>query len=354
MGAETRIEWCDATLNLWWGCTKVSDGCKHCYAEQLSDQRYKKGAWGPGGVRTEVKSWRSTLAKISKQAKAEGRRLRVFCQSMSDTFEGPETMGGGRSKNYGLVESLRLELFAAIEANPELVFLLLTKRPENVLEQIQEAYDSIHPACYAPESVKYPHLVGTFLADWLRGKHPENVWIGTSVENQATADERIPHLLAIPAAVRFLSCEPLLGPVDLDIPMCDVCNSAEHLQPEHGCLRCVQCDGREAHYGWLEERIHWVICGGESGPNARPMDLAWAISLQEQCEAAGTAFFMKQLGRHPMGNSLDSFEPWPITDAKGHNIEEFPEVLRVRQFPTEVGEERDERTGTSRTAKTGR
>lgn len=94
MSEFTNIEWCDATINLWWGCTKVSDGCKFCYAEHLADHRYKKGNWGPTGTRKEVKSWRSTLNKISKRAKSEVRRLRVFCQSMSDTFEGPETKGG--------------------------------------------------------------------------------------------------------------------------------------------------------------------------------------------------------------------------------------------------------------------
>ena len=215
MAEVTSIEWCDATLNLWWGCTKVSDGCKFCYAEQLSDQRYKKGAWGPKGVRTEVKSWRSTLNKISKRAKEEGRRLRVFCQSMSDTFEGTETCGDA---NFEVISRLREDLGKAI-------------------------------------------------------LNPDNVWVGTSVEDQETADKRIPELLKIPAKVRFLSCEPLLGPVDLQYPTFNGADSIESL-----------------------EGIRWVICGGESGLNARPMHPDWARSLRNQCDCAKVPFFFKQWG----------------------------------------------------------
>lgn len=261
MGAETKIEWCDATLNLWWGCTKVSDGCKFCYAEQLSDQRYHKGAWGPGGVRTEVKSWRSTLNKISKRAKAEGRRLRVFCQSMSDTFEGPETCGGLRSANFDLMNRLRHELYAAIDEHPELDFLLLTKRPDNVMKQVPQR--------------------------WLRDGIPTNLWIGTSVEDQKTADERIPHLLAIPAAVRFLSCEPLLGPVKIERYFGNLLMVDER----EGWKR-----GYHFESGKDESGIHWVICGGESGSHARPMHSDWARSLRDQCQAAGVPFFFKQWG----------------------------------------------------------
>lgn len=246
MAEVTSIEWCDATLNLWWGCTKVSDGCKFCYAEQLSDQRYKKGAWGPKGVRTEVKSWRSTLNKISKRAKEEGRRLRVFCQSMSDTFEGTETCGDA---NFEVISRLREDLGKAILNHPELDFLLLTKRPENVLK-------------YGP--------LGYL---WTREGIPDNVWVGTSVEDQETADKRIPELLKIPAKVRFLSCEPLLGPVDLQYPTFNGADSIESL-----------------------EGIRWVICGGESGLNARPMHPDWARSLRNQCDCAKVPFFFKQWG----------------------------------------------------------
>lgn len=249
MSDFTKIEWCDATLNLWWGCTKVSEGCKNCYAEHLADHRHHKGNWGPKGTRTEVKSWRATLNKISKRAKAENRRLKVFCQSMSDTFEGPETMGGVDSENWRLVMRLQDCLMEAIYEHPHLDFLILTKRPENVWPYlIRNAVDEPH----------------------------KNIWFGTSVENQATADERIPHLLKIPAAVRFLSCEPLLGPVDLDEWLYD--GYDRELPPNR----------------YLSDAVHWVICGGESGPNARPMQPNWARSLRDQCQAAGVPFFFKQ------------------------------------------------------------
>lgn len=283
MGAETKIEWCDATLNLWWGCTKVSDGCKHCYAEHLSDQRYHKGAWGPGGVRREVKSWRSTLNKISKRAKAEGRRLRVFCQSMSDTFEGAHTMGGFDSENWRLVSRLQDELLGEIVEHPELDFLLLTKRPENVLDVVHR-HDS-------PDT-------GGWNWTW-----PSNLWLGTSVEDQKTADERIPELLAIPAAVRFLSCEPLLGQVNLFSSMTG---------------ELLHTSGNEFDPG----RIDWVICGGESGPNARPMHPDWARSLRDQCQAAGVPFLFKQWGE---------WRPTPLHSHQdyGHVFDDWTKMYRA-------------------------
>lgn len=248
MSETTPIEWCDATLNLWWGCTKVSDGCKFCYAEHLADTRHKRGNWGPKGERREVKSWRSILAKVSKRAKAENRRLRVFCSSMSDVFEGPETMGGEDSENWVTVSRLRAELWEAIEEHHHLDFLLLTKRPGNVIGMVPWDYCLLH-----------------------------NVWIGTSIEDQQTADERIPHLLDIPAAVRFLSCEPLLGPVDISGYL------------DNGYDRCLPPNR------YLPD-IHWVIAGGESGPNARPMHPDWARSLRDQCNAADVPFLFKQWG----------------------------------------------------------
>ena len=257
MADLTKIEWCDATLNLWWGCTKVSEGCKHCYADAWS-KRHGRAVWGPMGTRIEVKSWRSTLEKISKRAKAEGRRLRVFCQSMSDTFEGPETMGGIDSENWQTVQRLQYELLCAINEHPHIDFLLLTKRPENVMAVVHREDD--------------PDGVGGGPGVW---RFPANLWIGTSVEDQKTADERIPHLLRIPAKVRFLSCEPLIGPVD---------------------LTQVEYDSILAAFAWEDRRINWVICGGESGPKARPMHPDWARSLRDQCVAAGVPFLFKQHG----------------------------------------------------------
>lgn len=295
MAEETAIQWADATLNLWWGCTKVSDGCKFCYAEHLSDTRYKKGAWGPRGSRREVKSWRSTLEKVSRRAKAEGRRLKVFCSSMSDVFEGAETCGGVDSENWRLICRLRFDLFAEIVKHPELDFLLLTKRPRvaRVLLGAPEFWLEVNAALCRDAFSVLPGGLG----DYVSGRKTlQNLWLGTSVENQEQADERIPHLLGIPAAVRFLSCEPLLGRVDLQY---SCFNGADSLQSLEG--------------------IHWVICGGESGPNARPMHPDWARSLRDQCQAAGVPFHFKQWGE---------WLPW--MDFLDVGVEDSPEASRFR------------------------
>lgn len=297
MADFTNIEWCDATLNLWWGCTKVSDGCKFCYAEHLADHRYNKGNWGPSGTRREVKSWRANLTKISNRAKAEGRRLKVFCQSMSDTFEGPETMGGVGSENWRTVQELQDELASAIMEHPHLDFLLLTKRPENVFEVLTRNN------CVAPDEC----TAGNFT-------FPDNCWIGTSVEDQKTAEKRIPHLLRCPAAVRFLSCEPLIGGVSLFARL------QTRTQFEEGLCAAIPAFGitpEESRIALskfdLERRpdggpgIDWVICGGESGPNARPMHPDWARSLRDQCQAAGVPFFFKQWGEFQDGSKPSTF-----------------------------------------------
>jgi len=267
----TKIEWTatiDAngvvhpgySFNPWIGCTKVSDGCKHCYAETLMDHRYGKVQWGPTGTRqrTSAANWRKPL-QWNKQAQAEGVRYRVFCASLADVFE-----------NNPQLLDWRQELFALIEQTPNLDWLLLTKRPQHVFD-------------FVPKH-------------WLAGL-PANIWLGTSVENQEQADKRIPDLMAIPAKVHFLSMEPLLGPVDL--------------------RQYYREEGAGAYSLWLDY-IDWVIVGGESGKEARPMQLEWAQSIAEQCKNADVPFFMKQLGGHP---------------DKRHNLEQFPVDLRVRQFP---------------------
>lgn len=220
MGDTTHIAWCDATFNPVWGCTKVSPGCKFCYAEGMS-KRTGRDVWGPQASRwrTGADNWRKPL-KWNKQAAAEGKRLKVFCASMADVFEDhPDWL------------QPRKELWRLIEATPHLDWLLLTKRPENIAR---------------------------FQPPW---PWPDNVWLGTSVEDQRRAEERIPHLLAAAASVRFLSCEPLLGRVDL----------------------------RPYLYG-----LQWVIVGGESGAKHRPMQIEWAQDIREQCAYSCVSFFAKQ------------------------------------------------------------
>lgn len=238
MGYST-IEWTDFTFNPWIGCIKVSAGCKNCYAEAM-DRRWKGGHWGPGSTRKPMSEayWKQPL-KWNKAAAAAGVKAKVFCASMADVFEGhPDTLPHLQ------------RLFVLINQTPNLIWQLLTKRPENILKLVPEW--------------------------WIKHGFPPNVWIGTSVENQEAVEERIPHLLKVPANVRFLSCEPLLGPVNLEwtFPIND--GSGEWIRYMTG--------------------IDWVIAGGESGHGARPMHPDWVRGIRDQCSAADVPFFFKQWG----------------------------------------------------------
>jgi protein gp37 len=236
---NTPIEWADHTINYHRGCQKVSEGCKNCYAERL-DARFKGGHWGPGSSRKlQISTARKQLAKAQA-----GQR--VFVNSMGDTFEA----------HPDLAES-RAALFADIAARPDVVFMLLTKRPENVANMVP--------------------------IEWLKHGFPPNVWMGVSVEHQAAADLRIPALLQLPAAVRFLSCEPLLGPVDL-----------YHVVERPAKAARVPHTPLWPQYG--RPVVHWVIVGGESGTHARSMHPTWARTLRDQCAAAQVPFFFKQWG----------------------------------------------------------
>ncbi len=223
MGKLSEIEWTDHTFNPWWGCTKVSPGCTHCYAETWSN-RYGHDIWGPRKSRRTFGEdhWKEPL-KWHREALQIGRRMRVFCASMADVFE------DNRS-----VEEERTKLWHLISETPMLDWLLLTKRPENMIR-------------FTP---------------W-NGQWPDNVWAMTSVENQEQAEKRIPVILNVPAVVRGLSVEPLIGPVDLE--------------------------------PWLGH-IDWVIVGGESGYKARMINSAWVRHVRDQCAAANVAFFFKQWG----------------------------------------------------------
>ena len=271
MAENSKIEWTDHTFNPWIGCTKVSPGCTNCYAAvdtfARRERSHGRELWGPRAERHRTSAvywvkplswnkqkwfecsacgWRGPEKEMilsgcgnEKCPKAEccfPTRQRVFCSSLADVFEDRDELVPWRT-----------DLFDLILKTPELDWLILTKRPENILKEA-------------------PLL-------WRDG-FPPNIWIGTSVENQKTADERLPYLVNIPARVRFLSCEPLLGEVKL----------------QH------DYDGALVR-NWLRPKgINWVICGGESGPHARPMHPDWARSLRDQCQAAGVPFFFKQWG----------------------------------------------------------
>lgn len=277
---NSNISWTDDTFNPWIGCTKISDGCKYCYAETLMDKRYGKVKWGPQGIRKRTSDdyWRKPLAWNHK-AEREGVRRRVFCASLADVFEDrPE------------VFEWRADLFGLIDATPNLDWLLLTKRPENIKR--------LWPLGWYDEQFTWP-----------------NIWIGTSIENQEMANKRIPELLRIPAAVRFLSVEPLLEPVDLSgFTMDTIWIDQEFADNDPHFQRIIDEDG------WP---IHWVIVGGESGPGARSMQPEWVRSIRDQCVAADVPFFFKQWGGTKKidgvagGHELDGqvWHEWPMVTA---------------------------------------
>jgi protein gp37 len=229
MARDSKIEWTHHTFNPWWGCERVSPACKNCYAETWA-HRLGLDLWRKAGPRRHLGDnyWRQPLA-WNAVAKKTNRRDRVFCASMADVFEDRRDLDASRARLWSLIQS-----------TPDLDWLLLTKRPQAVSR----------------------------LVPWRSG-WPRNVWLGTTVENQRWADKRIPHLLGNEAHVHFVSCEPLLGLVDLE--------------------QWLQTDPSRSG-------INWVIAGGESGHGARPMDPEWARSLRDQCIAAGVPYHFKQWG----------------------------------------------------------
>lgn len=274
MGKDSTIEWCHHTFNPWWGCARVSPGCERCYAETFS-KRVGHKLWGVQAERRFFgdKHWAEPLKWNAAAVKA-GERHRVFCASMADVFE----------DRRDLVAE-RLRLCRLIEATPGLDWLLLTKRIENAASMLVAMF---------PTGV------------------PRNVWAGTTVEDQRRADERLPILIALHdvVAITFVSAEPLLGPVKLDLLRLDVGNPARcRCGHGHGFTRCPNtgaiskrchyegctCDGFSRQSGsW--SGVDWIIAGGESGHGARPMHPDWARSLRDQCSAAGVPFLFKQWG----------------------------------------------------------
>jgi protein gp37 len=247
---NSEIEWTDHTFNPWIGCTKVGPGCDHCYAEALDKRHRWQGAthWGAGQprMRTSVSNWRKPLA-WNKAREQDGKVHRVFCASLADVFDNE------------VPETWRMDLLDLIKRTPRLTWLLLTKRIGLASRYL--------PATPLP-----------------------NVWIGATIVNQEEADRDVPKLLATPAAIRFVSYEPALGPVD-----------------------------------WMKfPGIDWIIVGGEStqGAKARPFNQAWALTTILDAKHMGAAPFVKQLG-----------SGFGFKDRAGADPAEWPEDLRVREFP---------------------
>ena len=268
MPDRSKIEWTDTTWNVVTGCSKVSTGCRFCYAEAVAKRLWRGRPFGDVQVHQDriyqPLSWK--------------KPRRVFVNSMSDLFH--------EAVSYEMLDSI----FAVMLLTQQHQYQILTKRPTAMRDYMR-----------APET---PRRV--------RGNRegppwkwpPRNVWVGVSIENQATANERIPHLLTTPAALRFVSAEPLLAPVKLDEVF------ARHVT--------------------TDSNLDWVIVGGESGPQARPCAIEDVERIVKLCHALGTPVFVKQLGRRPV---IYGSTPVVLQDPKGGNPEEWPESLRVREFP---------------------
>lgn len=264
MAKNSKIEWTHGTFNPWIGCTKVSPGCQHCYAE-AQDKRWGHKRWGPEAPRTRTspKNWADPL-KWNAEAKLKGKTFRVFCASLADVCEDRDDLLPHRA-----------DLMRLIEATSSLTWLLLTKRPEN-----------------------FNRFFGQ---RWGPGGWPSNVWAMTTVTNQAEADTKIPELLKVPAAVRGLSMEPLLGPVVL---------RPEWMELE---LQAFGGSGMKTF-----PRIDWVIVGGETGAmkDARPMHPAWADDLRRQCVTFDVAFHFKQWGNWAPRGRLQDGQPLPVDNER--------------------------------------
>lgn len=280
MAEQTKIEWCDATFNPWMGCTKVGPGCDHCYAEVSTPSRTRGIQWGAGAARqrTSEANWKLPIrwnnsefmqcanckwrgdqnewrglhaSRCCAQPMLDPARRRVFCASLADVFDND------------VDPQWRADLFYLIYITPNIDWLILTKRIGNAVEMIDEAITGAH--LRTANARHWP---------WA------NVWLGATVVNQAEADRDVPKLLQVPARVRFLSIEPMLGAVDL--------SRYFEQYPDYNGVRVVQNN----------EGPDWIIAGGESGPKARPMHPDWIRSLRDQCAAAAVPFLFKQHGEY--------------------------------------------------------
>lgn len=254
MAQNSKISWCHHTVNLWWGCSKVHTGCKNCYAEFLADNRFKKQVWGEHAGRSMIKSAFADLDRYQKIAEKQDIKFRVFCGSMMDIFEHTKALNNP-SDQFFTTNDLRLELFRRISNYQynNLNFLFLTKQPENIRR-------------YIP-------------MDW-HDEAPDNVWFGTSISDQPTADTYTTRLQQLKNHSLFLSVEPQVNTIsNLDLT-----------------------------------GISWVIQGGESGQNKRPFALSWAYSMKEHCEANKVPYFFKQID----------------------NVQPIPDALNIRQYPNKL------------------
>ncbi|MGH8156612.1 MAG: DUF5131 family protein [Rhodanobacter sp.] len=301
MADHSRIEWTEATWNPLIGCSRVSTGCRGCYAERMAARFAGEGQLYQGLIHPSTRGWNGTvrlMPDVLTKPLRWKRPRRIFVNSMSDLF------------HESVPDAWIDQIFAIMALSPHHTFQILTKRAERMRRYL----DGVSR-----------HQVARAALQFTGRKHPNghdcdpvvcnttwplpNVWLGVSVENQETADERIPLLLQTHAAVRWLSCEPLLGPVDLtsvawpdkdnhyvDVLRGGYWNAEGHLALGPSAALGAQRGGFTNHSDM--NRIDWVVVGGESGPGARPMHRKWVLSLRDQCQADGahTPFFFKQWG----------------------------------------------------------
>lgn len=303
MGDNSHIEWTDATWNPTRGCSRVSAGCLHCYAERQAARMSGPGGAYEGLVRPTPRGprWAGIVRLVPEQLdlpRRWHRPRRIFVDSMSDLF------------HASLSDTDIDRVLDAADAAPWHTYQVLTKRAERMADHLCRRY---------PDGV------------------PGHLWPGVSVEDQERADERLPHLRRIRSRRCWVSAEPLLGPLRLPA-RCVVCTSGrgtggllyQHAEAWAGPWpdgdECPQCGSQS---GLLLDGIEWVVVGGESGSTARPFDLAWARSIIEQCRLGGAVPFLKQLGAAPI---LDG-RPLALRHPKGGDMEEWPEDMRGREIP---------------------
>lgn len=312
MSNTTGIQWTDATWNPVSGCTKVSRGCKNCYAETWAGRHMGEFSKDRDRKFTDIRCHPEKLDIPLRWRKPR----RIFVNSMSDLF-------------HEDVPAPFIDLvFAAMAQAPHHTFQVLTKRPKRMLDWFRTGDPHLRMTRCFVNFKDYTTPVGPWPLP--------NVWLGVSVEDQATADERIPLLLQTPAAVRFVSAEPLLGPVDVGSHLaCKGCGTRHRKALPTGAIDCCPDGGH---------MLDWIIVGGESGPGARPFDIQWARDIIAQCKAASVPVFVKQLGAAPLCDGADC-RPMKLgrvdgrrfdmrlRDRKGADMAEWPEDLRVREFP---------------------
>lgn len=311
------ITWTEETWNPTRGCSRVSEGCRNCYAERMAARFAGPGEPYEGLAKTSLSGprWTGKVRMVREHLTDPlrwRRPRRVFVDSMSDLF------------HEKLSQEEIARVFAVMFQAPQHQFQVLTKRASRMATLLRwSAFwkEVDRAACRLADT----HRLLSDGDDWKSGDPLPNVWLGVSVEDQATANERIPLLLQTPAAVRFVSYEPALGPVDFT---------------RIGHCMNVDLSALEEIVGF-EERpaLDWIIVGGESGPGARRFDVAWARTVIDQCRAAGVAVFVKQLGAEPTTDARTArkADEWIglslLKDHKGGDPSEWPADLRVQEYP---------------------